>query len=115
MVTSMGATAKRSKELKKAASCRRRKPLREAPFGACCESPPLSSTRRLLLYEFRSTPRSASTLRAPSPCAWQSGAAAPYAPKPALLGRVSMECTNGQADLARASRTEQPEYGLKVF
>jgi hypothetical protein len=44
----MGAIAKRSKELKKAASCRRRKPPREDPFGACCELPPPWSTRRPL-------------------------------------------------------------------
>jgi hypothetical protein len=48
MVTSIGATAKRSKELKKAASCRRRKPPREAPFGACSRLPSPSSTRRHL-------------------------------------------------------------------
>src|SRR5215210_4954183 len=47
MVTSIGATAKRSKELKKAASCRRRKPPR-CPLGARSMLPPVPPTRRLL-------------------------------------------------------------------
>jgi len=98
IVRSIGATAKRSKELKNASSCRRRNPPRECPLSSL---PQLTSTfihSTAPMYEFRSPLRSSSSLPAPSPCTRYSRArvAMCYAPHRPPLGGVNMECTNGQ-------------------
>jgi hypothetical protein len=87
MVTSIGATANRSKELKKAASCRRGSPPCD-PFGAHSVLPPASPTRPLLgtrHAQHRVPPHPITQhLRAPGnpeqPCATRSHPAGPGCP-----------------------------------
>jgi hypothetical protein len=98
IVRSIGATAKLSKELKNASSCRRRNPPRECPLSSL---PQLTSTfihSTAPMYEGRSPLRSSSSLPAPSRCTRYSRArvAMCYAPHRPPLGGVNMECTNGQ-------------------
>jgi hypothetical protein len=103
------ATAKRSKELKNASSCRRRNPPRGCRLSSL---PQLTSTfiySTAPLYEFCSPPRSSSSLPVPSPCARYSRArvAMCYAPAPLHLGGVNMKCTNGQPAGYRRHREQR--------
>src|SRR5215211_4991026 len=114
MVTSIGATAKRSKELKKAASCRSRNPPR-CPLGARSMLPPVSPTRRLLyarLAQHRIPPHSMEQRLHVLGNLKQSRVLRARTGSP--LARGSIECTSGQAGSVPAtSLTVKPDGGLK--
>ncbi|HKH38491.1 MAG TPA: hypothetical protein VKA82_15130, partial [Rubrobacter sp.] len=65
------------------------------------------------LYEFRLSPRFSSPLGRISVHFAIWGIRTLHAHTDDPLGGMSIECTNGQATVARASRIEQPEGGLR--